>query len=267
MTRPRVYYPQRPVIYNRGSSVVLFDHAGWSGARLELSAGTAIRDLSHYRTYGYRNWNDSLSSLRIRGNVTVVLYTQPNFRGDRIYLHRDVRGFRGNSDISYFLDRVSSIRVLHGRQYQHGYCAWTSPRRSRSNDIAVGLAIALDNINRNSSNASSYPRESYEEPVSYERTPMVTLFDEPGFRGNSVSMEPDEVVAFLDSVPCGAEGTWNDRIASIQVQGGAQLYIYSDSEFYGAAGIVDQNVPDLRNDPVYEKFSYDISSVIVKTDG
>jgi len=262
--RPVTRYPT--VVYHRRPAVTVFDGFGWSGRHLELSAGSAISDLRRYGRSGYGSWDDCLSSIRIRGDVTVVLYTQPNFRGDRIYLHHDVRRFGGHSDLDYFLRRVSSIRVLHGRQYGHGYTTWISAgHHNRSAGIAVGLAMILDQLRDDRSNeVRKEEPSSYSEGYYESGPPMVTIYDQPYYRGNSVSLEPDEAIAFLSSIARGNDGTWDDKIASVRIQGGAALYVYSDSDFYGDASIIDDSIGDLRDSSVHDAFAYDISSIIVK---
>lgn len=65
------------------------------------------------------------------------------------------------------------------------------------------------------------------------------FFEQPNFRGRSFCVDRGEMLANL---PPG----FNDRIQSIRVLGGAEVQMFSDNNFNGAAARTRQDVADLR---------------------
>ena len=75
--------------YYRSGAVTVYTHRGFSGSATTFSVGQ----------YPYLNgrFNDSIESIRVSGDVRVILFDDANFRGRRVVLDRnawDLGGFR-----------------------------------------------------------------------------------------------------------------------------------------------------------------------------
>jgi hypothetical protein len=99
--------------------VILFDDAGYRGAALELFPGDAIDNFSGKTFDGGAKLNDSVSSIRIEGDVEVYVYENSRFRGEALRLTESVRDLTGrlvarSVNVSWN-DRISSIKVVRAR--------------------------------------------------------------------------------------------------------------------------------------------------------
>jgi hypothetical protein len=97
--------------------VILYSGENFDGVAVELSARSAIPDLSELHFSDGRAVNDRVSSIRIFGGLHVTLFADADFSGDRIELTDNVRQLgrlprasgRGNWD-----NKLSSLRVGPG---------------------------------------------------------------------------------------------------------------------------------------------------------
>ena len=98
-----------------GPRVILFEHAGFSGGALVLYPGDAIENMSGATFDNGAKLNDSISSIRIEGNVEVFAYENARYRGDALRLTESARDLSGRpvaGGISVnWNDRISSIKV------------------------------------------------------------------------------------------------------------------------------------------------------------
>lgn len=67
---------------------------------------------------------------------------------------------------------------------------------------------------------------------------QVCFYDRPNFRGARFCAEPGDRIARL--------GSWNDRISSINVSGGAEALVCENVNFGGRCIVVSRDVRDLR---------------------
>jgi hypothetical protein len=104
-----------------GPRVILFQHAGFSGGALVLYPGESIENMSGANFDNGAKLNDSISSIRIEGDVEVFAYENSRYRGDALRLTESARDLTGRpvaGGISVsWNDRISSIKVerLRGR--------------------------------------------------------------------------------------------------------------------------------------------------------
>jgi hypothetical protein len=111
----------------RGGRVIIFQHAGFGGDALVLYPGESIENMSG-RTFDHgTKLNDSISSIRVEGNVEVFVYENARYRGEALRLTEHVRDLsgrpvKGSVSVSWN-DRISSIRVerVRGRDRDHGH--------------------------------------------------------------------------------------------------------------------------------------------------
>lgn len=101
----------------RGPRVELYSDANFRGSRLVLTPGDRVRNLADVGFEDDEGANDRISSIRIVGDVTVVVHEDGDFRGDALRLKESVpnlafRSGRGGS--RPWNDCISSVEVLNG---------------------------------------------------------------------------------------------------------------------------------------------------------
>lgn len=99
--------------------VILYADADYRGASIVLYPGDGIDNMSGKSFDGGGKLNDSISSIRIEGNVDVYVYADARFRGDALRVTesaRDLTGrfISGSAGVSWN-DRISSIKVERAR--------------------------------------------------------------------------------------------------------------------------------------------------------
>ena len=102
-----------------GGRVIIYQHAGFRGASLVLYPGDSIENMSGKNFDGGGRLNDSISSIRIEGDVEFLVYEDPRYRGEALRLTesaRDLTGrfVTGGAGVSWN-DRISSLRVERAR--------------------------------------------------------------------------------------------------------------------------------------------------------
>ena len=265
-----VYYDDTYYDASRQTNrVVLYENPHYRGRNLELYAGQSIADLSHYQTGSDRSFDDLLSSAKIYGDVTLVLYEDANFHGDHVYLHYSVDDFFDETFTLSFDDKVSSVEVLPGINHWHGYEVLESEEgfpsgepnlSSQASPAAVESSIPLppevDSVH------------AREEQLSVSETAdsgvAVILYDQPGFGGHRLELSVGDVIPNLAMRLRDVGRTWDDAVASLQVVGGAEVFLYTESDFYGAGIVLDFDVANFSLSPSLTDFAGEISSIVVK---
>jgi hypothetical protein len=112
--RDRDYDGRRP-----GGRVIIYQHAGFRGDALVLYPGDAIENMSGKNFDGGGKLNDSISSIRIEGEVELFVYENARYRGEALRLTESVRDLTGRlvaggAGVSWN-DRISSLRVERER--------------------------------------------------------------------------------------------------------------------------------------------------------
>jgi hypothetical protein len=95
-----------------GNGVCVYDRRDYEGREQCWDAGAELRDLARSG-----NWSDRISSIRVFGRASAVLYRDIQFRGQRIVIDRDVPDL---SDISgdgfrNWDRQISSLTIEVGR--------------------------------------------------------------------------------------------------------------------------------------------------------
>jgi hypothetical protein len=98
-----------------GGRVIIFQHAGFGGDALVLYPGESIENMSGRTFDNGGKLNDSVSSIRVEGNVEVFVYENARYRGEALRLTENARDLSGRpvkGGVSVtWNDRISSIRV------------------------------------------------------------------------------------------------------------------------------------------------------------
>ena len=247
--------------------VELYEHAGFRGESLQVFAGEAIYDLKQIRFDSYKSFNDRFSSIKVYGDVTVILYIDRDFGGDYIYLHGSHIDFTRDAYLRHFNDEISSIEVVPGiinevdhragsRDYLlNSQLLEASPYQEPvSTPAYVAPATPLTN---------SVPLAPAETSVIQTQQARVILYDQPNYKGNQIILTPGDVYVDLLSLSKGLAGTWNDCVASIRIEGHTELFVYCDREFSGDGIAIRHSVPNMSVDPTMVPFVNRVSSVVV----
>lgn len=99
-------------------------------------------------------------------------------------------------------------------------------------DVSIGFSVPGFNFQIGNGGFNFVPGR----PVG--RDAEVCFYERPNFRGASFCAEPGDRLARL--------GSWNDRISSIEVSGGAQALVCESTNFNGRCVVVSRDVRDLR---------------------
>ena len=185
-------------------------------------------------------WSDKISSLRRvrRGRPGqspgplersgLILYDEPSFRGRALPVDRAVRDLRENG----FSDSAESVRVLSGAWE---VCVDEGYRDCRTVDRDVA---DLSDLGLHKRITSVRPLDGAGWPGEYEtrdtgRTPRLVLYDEPGFRGSSYTVDRAE-----DRIP------FADRAESLRVINGS-WEVCEEEDGRGRCEVFSSDEPDL----------------------
>jgi len=155
-----------------------------------------------------RDHNNKVSSIRIYGRATVVVYDSTDFRGQSVEFTSDVPDL--------------ALRSFTGSR------SW--------NDKIESFEIAYVNDRRSPGFGSAGPGSTRaQEPES-----GICVYEDANYRGRSqcwnVGTQENDLAR---------AGNWSDRISSIRVFGRTVVELYRDHAFYGEEVTIDQDVTDL----------------------
>jgi len=78
-----------------------------------------------------------------------------------------------------------------------------------------------------------------------ERGPRVIVYEDAEYRGDRLVLYPGDSLENLSGLTFENGVGLNDRISSIRVEGGAEVYVHADARFRGAVMRVTENTRDL----------------------
>lgn len=107
--------------------------------------------------------------------------------------------------------------------------------------LLLGLLFASTAIH-------AQPRERNQEPSGdrdRERGPRVIVYQDAEFRGDRLVLYPGDSLENLSGLTFEKGGRLNDRISSIRVEGGAEVYVHADARFRGAVMRLSVSARDL----------------------
>ena len=79
----------------------------------------------------------------------------------------------------------------------------------------------------------------------HERGPRVIVYEDADYRGDRLVLYPGDSLENLSGLTFENGGRLNDRISSIRVEGGAEIYVHADARFRGAVMRLTENARDL----------------------
>lgn len=78
-----------------------------------------------------------------------------------------------------------------------------------------------------------------------DRGPRVIVYGDAEYRGDRLVLYPGDSLENLSGLTFENGGRINDRISSIRVEGGAEVYVHADARFRGAVMRLTENTRDL----------------------
>ncbi len=78
-----------------------------------------------------------------------------------------------------------------------------------------------------------------------ERGPRVIIYEDAEYRGDRLVLYPGDTLENLSGLTFQNGVGLNDRISSIRVEGGAEVYVHADARFRGAVMRLAENTRDL----------------------
>jgi hypothetical protein len=133
-----------------GARVILYEKVGFRGDSLVLYPGEDIENMSGATFENGTKLNDSISSIRIEGDVELVAYQDGRFRGDALRVTESTRDLTGRPVVGSvslsWNDRISSLRVerVRGRDRDNS----PGPGRPRVDPEKVIKATFTDYLGR-----------------------------------------------------------------------------------------------------------------------
>ncbi len=111
-----------------GPRIIVYEDANFRGESLTLYPGESIRNLKRAGFSGGKIMNDQISSIRVMGGASVLLFDHPGMRGQVLRVTsniRDLESRRMPDGHVVWNDRISSLRVRGSDFHRHD----DSPRR------------------------------------------------------------------------------------------------------------------------------------------
>jgi hypothetical protein len=184
----------------RGEQVCVYKDINYFGAEQCYRVGEEINNLG--------TQNNSISSIRVYGRVTITVY--------------DRTAFGGNTE--EFTSDVSDL----GKRLMAGNTAWND----RIDSLRVGgISPVNDRTNSRGSrrNQPQQPRDG------------ICVYDRPNYEGRSECWNQGQSISDLAE-----HGDWSGQISSIRLFGGRTVALmYQDTGYRGESLTVDRDIPDL----------------------
>jgi hypothetical protein len=83
-----------------------------------------------------------------------------------------------------------------------------------------------------------------------DRGPRVIVYEDAEFRGDRLVLYPGDIMENLSGLTFEGGGRINDRISSIRVEGGAEVYVHADARFRGPVMRLTESARDLTGRPL-----------------
>jgi hypothetical protein len=188
----------------RGDQVCVYRDINYQGSEQCYSAGDEINSLGAQ--------SKSISSIRIKGRLTVTVYENTMFRGHSAQFTSDV------SDLG--------LRMMAGNT------SWSD----HIDSLRVGAVSGSGNPNNDDRrNPGDFRRNQPQQPRD-----GICVYDRPNYEGRSECWKQGRNISDL-----AREGEWNGQISSIRLFGRSIAVVYRDAGYRGESLTVDRNIPDL----------------------
>jgi hypothetical protein len=188
----------------RGDQVCVYRDINYQGAEQCYRAGDEINNLGAQR--------NSISSIRVYGRATVIVYEKASFSGHSAEFNSDV------SDL--------------GRRMMAGNTAWSD----HINSLRIGGVSGPGTPNVSDRRSpGNFPRNQPKQPRD-----GICVYDRPNYEGRSDCWNQGQNISDL-----ARQGNWSGQISSIRLFGRTVAVVYQDIGYRGESLTVDRDIPDL----------------------
>ena len=208
--QPRVSSPQPTTT----GEVRMYEDAGFSGQSLTFDKLEIVGDLNRVGQSSQR-WNDRISSIYIKGNYSVIIFQDANFRGYSLRVDESVSNLRDlrrrDPNKRNWNDAVSSFEIIP--KEGDGLYSSGQPRYAGTiyeDDNFQGRYLPLYD-GQEISNLRDKRWNDDMSSVMVERGYKIILYKDSDFRGPSITIDIHQ--PSMKSFP----GDWNDEVTSLKV--------------------------------------------------
>ncbi len=253
----------------RADRVVLYTEPNFRGKALEIEPELHFALLTRvpYRSRVF-DFQDRISSVRIEGNVELILYENEEFHGRSIRIRHDIRDLQAvlleKSGTDWFSRISASSRNSRDRD------EWISPSNSNgSGRYRVGggevPSSRAGNWDNQASSLKVILQSSRPRVPEYARLPHrksgVWLFQHANYEGAAKAFHEAYKVHNMADIP-----DMNDQISSVRIRGDFVVLLYEHEQFRGAVLELrssEENLYHVRSQQG-ENWNDRISSMIIK---
>ena len=209
--------PSQPSVQSKEQSsgeVRMYEDGGFNGQSLTFDKLELVGDLNRVGQSRQR-WNDRISSIYIKGDYSVIVFQDANFKGHSLRIDESVSNLRDlrrrDPNKRNWNDAVSSFEIIPKKG--EGIYSTGQPRyagtiyeddnfQGRYMPLYDGLEISNLRDKRWNDDMSS---------VMVERGYKIILYKDSDFRGESITIDIHQ--PSLNSF----SGDWNDEVSSLRV--------------------------------------------------
>ena len=207
----------QPNVVNRpqkSGEVRFYEDSGFNGQSLVYDKLEVVGDLDRV-SRSTQEWNDRISSIYIKGNYSVILFQDANFKGYSLRVDESVSNMRDlrrrDPNKRNWNDAVSSFEIVS--KDGEGVYASGQPRYAGTiyeDDNFQGEYLALYE-GQQISNLRDKRWNDEMSSVMVQRGFKIVLYKDSDFRGESITIDIHQ--PSLKSFP----GNWNDKVSSLRV--------------------------------------------------
>ena len=192
---------------------ILYTGERFTGDSYRLFAGEAAARKSDLDNGIVSFRYDHIRSIELRGDVVLELFTNSNFRGQSVRLTQSSPDLRNlPPSRQNWGGRIQSLRADIGEDENYS-----------STPVSGGVASGVPQLGSRGG---------------------VVIFSEAGYGGSSYVFEETGAVPNLSRLPR-SNLRWNDRVASVYIDGSYSVVLYEDGDFNGNYVVLNQSVTDL----------------------
>lgn len=215
-TQPRVSSPE-PRSFTRtskGGEVRLYDDSGFNGQSIVFDKLEVVGDLKRMNRSS-QNWNDRISSIYIKGDYSVILFQDANFKGYSLRIDESVSNMRDlrrrDPNKRNWNDAVSSFEIIS--KDGEGIYSSGQPRYAGTiyeDDNFQGKYLALYE-GQEIANLKDKRWNDEMSSAMVERGFKIILYKNSNFQGEAITVDIHQ--PSFKSFP----GNWNDEVSSLRV--------------------------------------------------
>lgn len=221
----------------RANRVILYTESNFRGKALEIEPELHFALLTRvpYRSREF-DFQDRISSVRVEGNVELILFEHEEFHGRSIRIQHDVRNLQAvpleESGTDWFSQIFAPSRNSRNRD------EWISPSNSNGSgryrvDGGEVPSSLSGNWNNQASSLKVILQSSRPRVPKYSRLPHresgVWLYQHANYEGAAKAFQTEYKIHNMADIP-----DMNDQISSVRIRGDFVVLLYDHEQFRGA---------------------------------